>query len=136
MQKKNAHLQETLAKMEKEHQLAITKMQQTHDERIAKMREHYVDFTHSILTLKDSTPGSSSGNNSSTSSTGSSSNSSGGGAGSNANSGASSGGSSTSKSKYVDRQYCLASFPAFQYYILHANSMQNTKKKNRKWAWL
>ena len=60
MQKKNAHLQETLAKMEQEHQLAITKLQQTHDERIAKMREHYVDFTHSILTLKDSTPGSSS----------------------------------------------------------------------------
>ena len=45
--------------VEQDHQLAINKMQQTHDDRIAKMREHYVDFTHSILTLKDSTPSSS-----------------------------------------------------------------------------
>lgn len=79
MQKKNAHLQETIALMEQEHQLAISKMQQTHDDRIAKMREHYVDFTHSILTLKDSTPNSAS-------------NQTGGG-------GASSSGSGTSKSK-------------------------------------
>ena len=87
MQKKNAHLQETLALMEQDHQLAITKLQQTHDERIAKMREHYVDFTHSILTLKDSTPSSSS-----TGASNSSANSGSGG-------GASSSGSGTSKSK-------------------------------------
>ena len=61
LQKKNAHLQETLAMVEQDHQLAINKMQQTHDDRIAKMREHYVDFTHSILTLKDSTPSSGQG---------------------------------------------------------------------------
>ena len=104
MQKKNAHLQETLAKVEQEHQLAITKMQQTHDERIAKMREHYVDFTHSILTLKDSTPGSSSsGGNTGSVATGNSSIGGGGGSGvtgTNANSGASSG---SSKSKYVKK---------------------------------
>ena len=105
MQKKNAHLQETLAKMEQEHQLAITKLQQTHDERIAKMREHYVDFTHSILTLKDSTPGSSSSTSgSNTSSATSSNSSSGGGTGTSGSSGSSSSGSGSSKSKYVDKK--------------------------------
>ena len=91
--------------MEQDHQLAITKMQQTHDERIAKMREHYVDFTHSILTLKDSTPGSTSASGSSGSNTSSatSSNSSSGG-GTSTSSGSSSSGSGSSKSKQVDKQ--------------------------------
>ena len=98
MQKKNAHLQETLAEKEQEHHLEITKLQQTYEERIAKMREHYVDFTHSILTLKDSTPGSSSSSSGNTSSAATSSNSSG-GSGTSASSGASSSGSGSSKSK-------------------------------------
>ena len=87
--------------MEQEHKQEIAKLQQTHDERRAKMREHYVDFTHSILTLKDSTPGSTSGGGGSNTSSATTSSSGAGGGASASGGGASSGGSGSSKSKYV-----------------------------------